>query len=252
MNKKIAVLVLIFLAIILALTSTNSEKIKIFNSPIPTSTPFKNLIEIDYEEQKLSVSWFEMDKNQQISLIPNFTEKENASDIFRNNSCSGLVNGGFYTPENSPIGLFVSSDKKISNYQNNLLFNGFLKFKDSDASITSNPNVDGYDIVLQTGPVLFRNSRPVNLAIRNDSFDRRMVAGVTDSKVIFMSFYNKSSVFSGPYLGDLPGLIDQFGKLTNTKVIDAINLDGGSASAFYTSNFSLSEISPIGSAFCIK
>ena len=34
--------------------------------------------------------------------------------------------------------------------------------------------------------------------------------------------------------------------------LDAINLDGGAASSFYTKNFSLTELSFVGSFFCVK
>jgi hypothetical protein len=80
-----------------------------------------------------------------------------------------------------------------------------------------------------------------------------MIAMVTgDNKVIFMSIYNESSKFMGPYLADLPQILEIAQDKIGFLIADAINLDGGSASAFYFRDFQLSEASPIGGFFCVK
>mgnify|MGYP001590102184 CR=1 FL=1 len=80
-----------------------------------------------------------------------------------------------------------------------------------------------------------------------------MVGVVTDEdRLVFLSFYNPISYYLGPNLEDLPGLLKSFEKETGIQIKDAINLDGGTASAFYAEGVSLTELRPIGSYFCAR
>jgi hypothetical protein len=91
------------------------------------------------------------------------------------------------------------------------------------------------------------------LAIKNDEPNRRIVAATTDNnQLIFMVFYRDSSQFQGPMLGLLPELISMFTRQTGIDIVDAINLDGGSASVFISNYDRLNELAHIGSYFCIK
>ena len=78
-----------------------------------------------------------------------------------------------------------------------------------------------------------------------------LVATNEKGHVVFLVIYKKQSVFDGPHLKDLPTILDLFQQ--NKKIIlkDVLNLDGGSASAFYTEGFKLKEIKPLGSYFCV-
>jgi len=80
-----------------------------------------------------------------------------------------------------------------------------------------------------------------------------VISAVTgDNKLIFMVIYDPKSVFLGPELVDLPQIVSLVSAENDLNIADAINLDGGSASAFKSRDFSLSEISPVGSFFCLQ
>lgn len=91
------------------------------------------------------------------------------------------------------------------------------------------------------------------MSVKNDKQARRVVAGVTgENKLIFLVFYDNNQYYSGPYLNDLPDLVDKTGKSLDLNIADAINLDGGSASAFISDDIKLTELTPVGSFFCIS
>lgn len=80
-----------------------------------------------------------------------------------------------------------------------------------------------------------------------------MAAAVTLSQqIVFMTIYTADAVFGGPLLGDLPAFVDAIAKRESLPFVSAINLDGGSASAYSSKNVSLDELTPVGSIFCIK
>ena len=73
-----------------------------------------------------------------------------------------------------------------------------------------------------------------------------------DNTLYFIIIYNENQVFDGPFLQDMPSVMSEIQKETGIVFADAINLDGGTASTFYSDEVNLSEMSPVGSFFCIK
>ena len=106
---------------------------------------------------------------------------------------------------------------------------------------------------VQTGPVVFENGAVTKLSFVRDSASRRVIAAVSgENELIFMVFYTQDSAFSGPLLAELPEGVAKLNVEENLGIADAINLDGGSASAFAIPGFSLTEASPVGSFFCAR
>lgn len=213
-------------------------------------------LEISYEDEDYTIPWSEVSTDN-IFLIPNFEEKKTAKGVFLENSCDLLINAGFYKNNDdlsSPIGHFESNETVLSGFQKNSLFNGILSINRlKTPRITRELPKDPLLLAVQTGPIIKENGKSLSLSLVRDKAARRMVAAVTgNNTLIFMSVYDKSSNLNGPYLSSLPDIISKFEKETGVSIADAINLDGGSASALYTDNFGLSEVSPIGSFFCVK
>lgn len=164
------------------------------------------------------------------------------------------MNGGFYSKQNTHLGLFVSNFETISRFSQNSLLNGFLSIDSAD-KITISADLPSATprLGLQSGPLITRNGESLNLSINNDEPNRRIAAGTTrDNKLIFLVFYRDSAEFEGPLLGKLPEIINLFKKQTGIDIVDAINLDGGSASVFVSNYDLLRELTMIGSYFCIK
>jgi exopolysaccharide biosynthesis protein len=187
---------------------------------------------------------------EKLLLIPNFTEKRSGDQIMTEHMCISGVNGGFYTPNNQPLGLFLSGGTTLQKQIMSTLVNGFISFGKT-ITIGSNPTNETY--LLQTGPLLYANQIPLPLAIKNDTHDRRMIAiTTTDNTVIFITLYIPDAVFQGPLLGDVPVLLQKIDTEHNFHIQDAINLDGGSASFFSTDSHTISELNLIGSLICLE
>jgi len=190
----------------------------------------------------------------QAQLIANFPKRMSSGEIMETKACMGGVNGGFYDTQNNPLGLFRTNGTELRGPSTSTLINGFFSVSsENKASISSEIPATAARIALQTGPMLYWEGRPLKLAIRSDERARRMAAALTDDgKILFFAFYSADAVFDGPLLGDMPLLIDEVNKTEKLHITSAINLDGGSASAFYASGVRLSELTPVGSFFCIK
>ncbi len=221
------------------------------STPTPEASASSNLGSFHY-------AWVKANP-ETLELMSNLDSKETASDLMKEYSCSALVNAGFYTadsPEEAheAIGLFVSEGETLSDFRKNSLFNGILSINEMDTPrITEVVPADPLRMGIQTGPLLQVNDQAMKLSLARDKNARRLVAAVTgDNELIFIVFYDSDARFSGPLLADLPQLLGEFENKTQINIADAINMDGGSASAFITDEVSLTEISPIGSFFCLK
>ena len=78
-----------------------------------------------------------------------------------------------------------------------------------------------------------------------------MVATTVTNAVLFFVLYDRENPYQGPLLSEVPFLLTQWQKQTTQEVRDAINLDGGSASAWYSEGFFLQELTAVGSFFCV-
>lgn len=256
MKKLVFVIIALISSISFAALLVNDRKqtptsISVPNTT-PTSTIKKQSIIFDFKEIPIRISWATA-QPEQVELYSNLQAKETSEKIKSERNCRTLVNGGFYSKTNTHLGLFVSNFEVLSNTLQSPLLNGFLSIKFKDIVINSlKPNSDAR-IALQSGPLLVQNNKPLILSINNDQPDRRIVAATNyHNDLIFLAIYRYNSDFQGPLLQDLPQIIELFKKQTGISITDAINLDGGSASAFITAFEYISELSLIGSYFCAK
>lgn len=189
-----------------------------------------------------------------ITLIANYEKKKDAATLFSANHCASGINGGFYDTSNNPLGLVIIDGQTIRKSLLSPLFNGFFWIDaDSHAHITTTPPDPDSPIALQSGPIVRTNQAATFLQIREDKHARRMIAAVdTTAAVYFLTLYTKESVFDGPLLADVPALLEQIASQESLSLTDAMNLDGGSASTFYSPGLKLSELTPVGSVFCVQ
>lgn len=214
----------------------------------------KNPVSLEVNGIKFNAYYYKIENPEKLELYPNFSQKQTAAEIVNQRKCSALFNGSFYDKDNSPIGLFVSQSKKSSPATFNSLLNGFLMVNSDDSlTITDLAPLNMTRWVLQSGPLLFKDGRALPLRINDDENARRIVSAITkDNKLIFITFYDPENNLQGPYLAYLPQYLNEFALTTGIKIEEAINLDGGGASAFYANNFFLPEFNSIGSYFCLK
>lgn len=193
-------------------------------------------------------------ETEQLTLQSNLPNKATTSTILETEKCSILVNGGFYTTNDTHIGLFITDDVVHSAQSNNALFNGLLyKTPDTGIGIGSALPDTTIDFGLQTGPLLIVDGVNRPLRIREDEPNRRMVAIITkQNKLYFAAFTGAENQYTGPYLEQLPQTIQDMASAEGLDISQAINLDGGAHSAFITAKVQLRELAPIGSYFCVR
>lgn len=234
--------------------TTIKPKLEQARAPIVSFTPSppKDSLEIDNNGRIYRVAWLEVNNPSTVSLIPNFTENRTARSLIESKKCTEVVNGGFYTKDNQPTGLFINEGITLRSSIPNTLFNGFFVVdQNNTASIASSPPEEVGRLALQTGPILIRDEKVVKLVIRDDEFARRVVVGVTQKEtVVFLVIYDPENSWSGPKLADTPDILSKV--IARLQLKDVLNLDGGSASAFIRDDLSLQELTSVGSFFCVK
>lgn len=180
-----------------------------------------------------------------LTLIPNFERQLASSLLMDNYECAYGANGGFYTPDNKPIGFFVFDGQDVSPPIQNSTFSGYFT-GNGHLSITKNVPSVPVNFAIQSGPYM---TPQTTLRIRNDSFARRVLVARSGNRWYFLAITEKDNTFSGPYLADVPNILGDL----PIAIDEALNLDGGSASAFYNkAGVRLGELTPIGSFFCGK
>ncbi len=250
MTKKL-VLLLVLVSMVFLVWKFNSkekeidgERLGVSSIPEQTSAP---------SGSQLGTVWFKVGDLDNLFLFPNFDERLELEEIINKYGCLSLINAGFYDENNSPIGLFITEEKLLSKFATNATFNGYFSLtKSGKVSIGFYYPDEPLRLGLQSGPMLIHDGAVRELKLKNDKSARRMVAVLTEKgELYFIAFYKKESVFQGPYLADLAEMVseleDEIGPIK-----EAINLDGGAASAFYSEDIKLSELTLIGSFFCLK
>lgn len=186
------------------------------------------------------------------SLIPNFSEQKSVAELMQANSCHTAINGGFYSEESRPLGLVIAQGGQLARPIPSSLFNGFLSINDSGQAQISSTEYSTDHIALQTGPMLISNSDIHDLRLTDDKTSRRMVAAITDqNKLVFVAVFNPQAEILGPRLDDLPQIITEIASKENLTFRSAINLDGGRASAYYSDEIQLPEVTWVGALLCV-
>jgi len=155
--------------------------------------------------------------------------------------------------EGEHIGLFVMEGERLSKWAKNALFNGVFGTDNEIVFVSEGVPENDSRFAVQAGPILVKDNSAQSLKLKSDQQERRIVVGISEEgRAIFLVIFDPNSLFIGPNLSDLPSVLKMFEEKSGIKFKDALNLDGGTASAFYSPDVSLAELSPIGSFFCVK
>lgn len=258
--KKILFILLLLLVLFMAFRGFFQEqKEDLATSPSPTITPTptkipEKTLSLKFENKEYLVSWFKISKDNKISLYPNFKDKTIFTKFTTQKECKFAINANFYDKNNNPLGLFIGENYNKTQKLESALFNGvFYHSENGKFQINDEFSDEKIKMAVQSGPMLFLNKNKLKLKIIDDRQARRMFVLVTpNNDVYFASAYDKDSELQGPYLQDLPEVIAEFASKAKIEIESALNLDGGSASAFFNGETMLQEISPVGGIFCVK
>jgi exopolysaccharide biosynthesis protein len=176
------------------------------------------------EEATLDLGFFAT-KSATLRVIDNPKGDSDLAVVARRVRAIAGVNGGYFDPENAPVGLLVSDGKLIAPFRKARLLSGVLVVTKSrievirSAEYVSRKNVIA---AVQCGPFLVDGGKAV--------------AGLNDTRPARRTFV----FLSGPVRGAIgfcsSVTLAQLGEILatpNLKVQRALNFDGGSSSAFF-------------------
>lgn len=233
--------------------STRTELPKYNASQSPN---FPNILDLSFNENAYLVAFEKVSDSKNLILIPNFQQKQASKEVMSANKCLRGVNGGFYTKASLPLGLFVTDGKLLGTERTSSFTDGFFWIDSNGVAYVDikSPQNLSVPFILQSGPMLKTEStQAVKLVITNDKPARRTFLGIDeDRNVFFFTIFEKGNVLSGPYLANMPDILNIIEEKLKISLIKAINLDGGTASTFWSNNISLNEVALVGSFLCEK
>lgn len=153
------------------------------------------------------------------------SERDLAEVMAGGNFLAG-VNGGYFDPEGAPVGLLISGGKTIAPFRKARLLSGVLAARPGKIEIfraREFPRRGAWREAIQCGPFLVDHGKSVAGLDDTRSARRTFVLTTSDSRVALG--------YCAPVT--LARLAEILSALAPLKVAKALNLDGGSSSAFW-------------------
>jgi hypothetical protein len=150
------------------------------------------------------------------------------SEAMRRENCLAGVNGGYFDPEYNPIGLLIADATTIAPLQRARLLSGVLGVSSNKVQIwrfAEFPTTRKLDAAVEAGPMIVDLAKPVR-GLEATRFARRTFAALGTGSKAALGFCSDVT------LADL-SIILTTALAADFKIERALNLDGGSSSAFW-------------------
>ena len=178
-------------------------------------------------------------KSCSLRVIDN-TAGESLSDVMAGNKCVAGVNGGYFSPEFAPVGLLICDGKMLAPLQHARLITGILGISPRGVEILRAGEYSRQRkmvAAVQCGPFLVDHYQSVR-GLNDSQSARRTFAAITRDERALMGVSSEVS------LAQLATILATTQLAGDLKIQRALNLDGGSSSAFWVAREN-------GSAFSI-
>lgn len=208
----------------------------------------------EYKKFDYVVRWIVIRDTQRIALNSNLLDSLTTDQIIEKNKCIYLISGSFFDQENNHIGLFISNKNILSSPINDNFFNGYLSINEKGTVLIDQKIQSDSEYALQSGPILLLNEKYIDIkSLNNDKKSRRIVAAIDRrGDLYFFVIFDPNNYISGPFLAEAGEIIKSLEEDSNVDLVSAINLDGGTHSAFITKSTKIKELTEIGSYFCYR
>ena len=184
-------------------------------------------------------------KSCRLKIVDRAAEpRPDLDDAMNDGNFLAAVNGGYFDPEYRPIGLRIVDGKMITPLQKARLLSGVLSaagkkiqiLRVSEFSLSQKP-----DTAVECGPMIVDLGKSVR-GLESTKSARRTFAAVGGDKAVL-------GFCSDVTLADLSNILPIV-SIPEFKIQRALNLDGGSSSAFWFKRasgnaFSISELKPV-------
>ncbi|MEO8043803.1 MAG: phosphodiester glycosidase family protein [Spartobacteria bacterium] len=165
-------------------------------------------------------------KNATLRVIDQPGSDRRLAEIMAGGKFLAGVNGGYFDPEGAPVGLIISGGKTIAPFRQARLLSGVLAAREGSVEIfraSEFPRKRSWREAVQCGPFLVDHGKAVAGLDDMRSARRTFVLTTADGKVAIG--------YCAPVT--LARLAAVLPALAPLKVTRALNLDGGSSSAFW-------------------
>ncbi len=166
--------------------------------------------------------------------------------VMKRENCACGVNGGYFDTEFKPLGLRVTDGTTFSPLRRARLITGILLQSDRDIDVvrvSEFPQTKKIIAAVQSGPFLVEGNKRIR-GLNDSQLARRTFAGIATNDRAFLG------VCSDVSLAELANILATAPIVADSKIRRALNLDGGSSSAFWfarenASAFSISGRKPV-------
>jgi Phosphodiester glycosidase len=185
-------------------------------------------------------------KSCTLRILQNQGGADGLGEVMRHEKCLAGVNGGYFDEEFAPIGLRIANGQMIAPLRRARLITGVLVASSRGVQIVRSREFlrrSDVSAAIQCGPFLVDSARPIS-GLNDSRVARRTFAATTNGNRAFVG------VCSGISLSELSKILATTPFAEGMKVEHALNLDGGSSSAFWFaredgSAFSIPERKPV-------
>lgn len=177
---------------------------------------------------KLELALFSM-KSATLRVIDNPSGHDDLAAVAQRENALAGVNGGYFDPENQPVGLMISASRLIAPLRKARLLSGVMVVSEGRVQLLRTGEYSpkrNVTAALQCGPFLVDRGQPV-AGLNATRSDRRTFIAVGGSDRATLGFCSNAT------LGTLATILTTPAVAPDLKIQRALNLDGGSSSAFW-------------------
>ena len=163
------------------------------------------------------------------------------ASLMESRQAIGGVNGGYFEPDFTPVGLVISEGKTRQKFKKAKILSGIVATSPNGSlsifrSARFNPQPGTYREAIQCGPMLVENSAPVP-GLNAEKHARRTAVATGPANQAALLYLTSVTLADAAEILALPKILGTWHPAT------ALNLDGGSSSALWARNtISLPEI----------
>ncbi|HZS19254.1 MAG TPA: phosphodiester glycosidase family protein [Candidatus Udaeobacter sp.] len=184
-------------------------------------------------------------KSCTLQILPN-RGGEDLAEVMKRENCFAGVNGGYFDEKFAPLGLRIVNSQMIAPLRRARLITGVLFASSRGVEIARSGEFSprrGITAAVQCGPFLVDRGQPI-AGLNNSKSARRTFAATTIGNPTLVGVCSQIS------LAELSGMLATTSFAPDLKIERALNLDGGSSTAFWFaredgSAFSISEQKPV-------
>lgn len=184
------------------------------------------------EQAEVQALIFE-EKDFSLFVVDQPLQDQSLLEMMQKTSCVAGINGGYFQPDGTPLGLLVHYGKMIHPQQRGSILSGFFVSSPEKMTILR----VGEEIpasareVLQAGPFLLDHERPI-IGLESTKKAYRSFLATSDQGMWVMGIISPVTLDEASHILDaLSGVLSEEKK--EKKLTRALNLDGGSSSSLW-------------------